>query len=879
MRNVFASLYNVAMICRSCLLLIAATVALIAAVAVQAATDPAPFDLAGPIVKVTVTRGGKTLPISQVPNLAVGDRLWVKADLPPTQSAHYVMVAAFLRGATNPPPANWFVLCETWSRRCAQDGLNLTVPEDAQQLLLFLAPETGGDFKTLVNTVRGRPGAFVRASQDLNQATLDRSRLEAYLAAVRALDENERSRLKDAAPLLARSLAIKVDEKCLDRIANMQAPCLMQGQNSLILNDGHSTSIVEALTSGPASDLAMEASFTPQLSYGYYSPYIASVLDIARILESFHTAQYQYIPALASQQGDRLALTLNTPPSFNNPKSVLVAALPAIEQPQMPPLHAVDAKEIYCARKTALVLAVDGAPLAFSTALAHDMALSLTGKDGKPIELTAQADARRGGFVVDTSALATTALSDDMRGSLHGYWGFEKYDGPSFQLMGSMAQTWQLDSADEDALIVGREDTVHLHSPNISCIAGVTLKDAVGRELKAEWKAVSPEAVEVKLPLQHAKPGAVTLLITQYGATPPQPIQLHTFSEAAHLDSFVLHAGDTQGILKGTRLDEVAGLVVKGMQFIPGKLSSSQGVDELPMVAADASSTALKQGDTASAKVTLTDGRVLDLNALVDAPRPRVTLLGKSVQMPATGGGSNIQLANQDALPQGAKLTFSVRTQSPAAFAYDEKIEVATANKSSSASLSFDNGGITLEDAQVAVATLDPAKAFGPSAFGPLQFRVLTRDATGDWQPLARLIRLPMLNDLKCPATRELACKLSGSSLFLVDSVSSSPQFDHAVQVPDGFPGYALPVPRPTDGQLYVKLRDDPSVVNAATLVAQQLPPSADEIARADVRHAAASPASEPNSNSAGSAPPPALAPSPNDAAAVDSAGAAVPPH
>src|SRR6202030_871429 len=114
----------------------------------------------------------------------------------------------------------------------------------------------------------------------------------------------------------------KVDDKCLDRIPELQAPCLMQGQASLILNDGHSTSIVESLTTGPASDLAMEASFTPQLSYGYYSPYIASVLDIARIFDSFHTAQYQYIPALATQQGDKLALTLNTAPSSHNPPSV-----------------------------------------------------------------------------------------------------------------------------------------------------------------------------------------------------------------------------------------------------------------------------------------------------------------------------------------------------------------------------------------------------------------------------------------------------------------------------------------------------------------------------------------------------------------------------
>ena len=261
--------------------------------------------------------------------------------------------------------------------------------------------------------------------------------------------------------------------------------------------------------------------------------------------------------------------------------------------------------------------------------------------------------------------------------------------------------------------------------------------------------------------MQQAKPGTLTLLVSQYGVSQPQPIPLQAFSEAARLDSFALHAGDSQGILRGTRLDEVASLAIKGIEFTPGKLSSSQGIDQLPMVAADTAATALlKQGDTASAKVTLKDGRVLNLNAAVDAPRPRVTLIGKSVQLSTSSGSSNIQLASQDELPQDAKLTFSVRTQSPAAFAYDEKIEVAPVNKSSSATLGFDNGGITLVDAQVAVATLDPARAFGPSAFGPLQFRVIAHDATGDWQPLATLVRLPMLNDLKCPATRELACKL-----------------------------------------------------------------------------------------------------------------------
>jgi hypothetical protein len=818
-----------------------AATALALANAMTAHADPAgPFDLVGPTLDVKVTRGDQTLPISEVPNLAKGDHLAIKADFPASQSAHYLLIAAFLRGATNPPPKEWFFNCETWTSKCSK-GLSITVPDEAQQVLLFLAPETGGDFRTLMNAVRGRPGAFVRTSQDLNQATLDRSRLEKYLVSVRALNAADPAKLKSAAPLLARSLAIKVDEKCLDRIPELQAPCLMQGQGALILNDGHSTSIVEALTTGPASDLAMEASFTPQLSYGYYSPYIASVLDIAKIFDSFRTAQYQYIPALGSPVGDTLSLTLNTPPSFHNPKSVLVTALPAIEQQQLPPLHAVDPKEIYCARKSSLVLPVEGAPLVFSTDYAHDVKLTLSGKDGTSIDLPVRPDAEQGGYIVDTTALGKAALGDSIHGSLHGYWGFEPYQGPTFQLVNAHAQTWAVDTKDDGTLIVGREGTIHLQASSTSCVDNIMLRDPAGKELTAEWKAVKPNEVEIKLPLQEAKPGALTLLVKQYGAGDPASVAVHAFSEAGHLDSFSIHAGDTQGVLKGTRLDEVAAVDLKGVQFLPGTLTTQKGGDELTMVAQDtAAAAAFKSGDVGSAKATLKDGRVLALSTLVATSRPSVRLLGKSVEPSSSSDDSNIQLNNQDELPQDARLTFSVRTVSPASFAFDEKIEVATVDETFSATLTMSNGGVTLENSKVAVARLDPAKAFGPSAFGPLQFRVISNGVPGDWQRLATLVRLPVLKDLKCPATADLACKLSGSNLFLVESVSSDSKFTHPVQVPDGFPGYSMPVPHPTDGgTLYVKLRDDPTVVNLTTLGAQQLPPTAEETARAVERHAA----------------------------------------
>jgi hypothetical protein len=77
---------------------------LLAALAGAVRAAPAPFDLAGPVLEVKITRGAVTLPASEVPNLAPGDQIWLKADLPASQSARYLLIAAFLRGSTNPPP-------------------------------------------------------------------------------------------------------------------------------------------------------------------------------------------------------------------------------------------------------------------------------------------------------------------------------------------------------------------------------------------------------------------------------------------------------------------------------------------------------------------------------------------------------------------------------------------------------------------------------------------------------------------------------------------------------------------------------------------------------------------------------------------------------
>ena len=208
------------------------------------AADNAAFDLIGPKVEVRVQRAGVTLPIAEVPNLQGGDRVWVHADLPDTQSVRYLMVIAFLRGSTNPPPESWFTRVETWSKAVHEEGVFVTVPQEAEEALVFLAPETGGAFSTLRAAVRGKPGAFVRAAQDLQQASLDRLRLEKYMEAVRETYTADPDQLKVHTTMLARSLGMKLDQQCFDKPSAQQVPCLTQNTDQLVLDDAHSQTMV-----------------------------------------------------------------------------------------------------------------------------------------------------------------------------------------------------------------------------------------------------------------------------------------------------------------------------------------------------------------------------------------------------------------------------------------------------------------------------------------------------------------------------------------------------------------------------------------------------------------------------------------------------------
>ncbi len=622
--------------------------------------------------------------------------------------------------------------------------------------------------------------------------------------------------LEKAAPLLARSLAIKVDEKCLDKMADLQAACLMEGRETLIMSDGHSTSMVRGPHHRAGERSGHGGGNTAQLRYGYYGPYIGSLFDIARIFDSFHTAQYQYIPARLPSRIASSALLLNTAPSFHDPKSVLVLSLPAVDAAQLPPLHRGRSQGGLCVRaQDPLVLPVQGAPLVFSTDFAHGMNLKVLTKSGRTMILPARAEAERGGFVVDTGPLKSLTLADGAAATLQGRWGFDPYQGPVFQLADARDQSWQLAPGDESGLVVGRQDTVHVRAQDAHCVADLTLRDAAGQQTKLEWHSVKPGELEVKIPLQSAAAGEFSLLVSEFGSDHPQSLPLHAYAEAAHLESFNLHAGDSEGVLTGNRLDEVGTLTVNGIEFQPAALKSSDGRDELSMQAQ--TSLALRQGDTAKGHVALKDGRAFDVRIAIEAPRPSARIIDKTAQALDDRTGVDIRLSGAQELPQHAQITFSLRALTPATFTHQEKVEVET-DDGTSALLDASNGGLTFQNARIAVASFDPLRALGASAFGPLKFRIVNDAVAGDWHPLATLVRLPQLKALECPDATDAPCTLSGTNLFLLESVSGDAQFSQAVQIPDGFAGRDIQVPHPATGQIYVRLRDDPGVVSVAVV-------------------------------------------------------------
>ena len=825
--------------------------ALVALGSVPALADGGRFDLPGPKVDVRITRAGKTLPVASVPNLLPGDTIWVHPDLPPTQSVRYLMVVAFLRGTTNPPPDSWFVRIETWDKKVREEGVEVKVPDEAQQAILFLAPVTGGDFSTLKSAVRGRPGVFVRASQDLNEAGFEQQRIEKYLASIKQVPPGDSKALQDHSNLLARTLALKPNDLCFKQNVDQQYTCLTQTGSQTLLDDGHGQTIVAALTTGSSSDLIGAASSTALMGGGMYSAYVGAVIDLARLLGGLHTAQYQYIPAIAFPQGEALNLRLNTPPSFHNPKSVIVIGLPSIQKSVAPPLRTTDVRHVTCLVQPKVAVPVEGAPLVFSTSFAHDLVLHLNkaAQNGSQ-DLPLQPDAYQGGLVLaralepderrplpdpgpsgrpsggppagpqvvlKSETLGGRPVDAPLTGTVKGFWGFDPFEGPTIPLEDRPGADWRVLTG--EPLIAGHEDHLVLSSTGTACVRSITFTGASGREMRAAWRPVDPDAevvrradlanrIDVSLPLGQAAPGALELAIHQWGAPKDSPLTVRTYSEPAVLAGVTLHAGDRSALLTGKHLEQVRQMKIGDLAFGP---MSGGGGEALPMMLAEASAApAFKAGDKALGRVTLSDGRVLDLPVVVAPARPQITLKSRSVPKEKDPA---IRLMGKDDLRVDVPVTLVLK--SSGTIPRNEEIEVGTVDGSLNTRLNFASGALMLQDAHTLRVTLDAVKALGGSVFGPVRFRAVEQGMDpGDWIPLGTLVRVPSVTSLVCPTEVSKSCELTGVSLFLIQAVGQTVSLDQALvdpeTVPEDFSDTTLAVPHPSAGPLYLTLRDDP---------------------------------------------------------------------
>jgi hypothetical protein len=527
-----------------------------------------------------------------------------------------------------------------------------------------------------------------------------------------------------------------------------------------------------------------------------------------------------------------------------------------------PPLRPSNPKQVNCLLKPAVVLPLEGAPLVYATAYAHDLVLHVDGPGGGT-DIPVTPDPFQGGLVLATistrkalplssdpdstpppdsvkaseikpigsSASQKSASGKTIIGTINGYWGFDPFQGPAVQLQNTPGKEWKL--ASDDVLIAGRENNLTLSSSGTACIQEVSLDTVAGKLVETTWKpAEKPDTVTVNVSLKSLDPGSLHLSIKQYGEPKPDTVAAQTFSEAARLVSLQLHAGDTTADLTGTSLDQVKQLNINNLIFTPAPADTpanpaAPSPAPAPSSEAASSNTSLRltlpkdapapsfhPGDQLTARFVLKDGRALFLPVTVAPARPSVTLLSKNI---GQAGNSPIHLTDQNDLPINQQFTFSLKSATP--FPRTGQIEIASADDSLHTMLNVAAGNLVLQNPHTLLGTLDPLKAFGTSAFGPLRLRpVSPNGTTGDWIPLATLVRLPTLAQLRCPGDTSQPCTIDGDNLYLVDSISSDADFTDPTTVPEGFVGTSLTLPRPPKTGFYLRLRDDPSATNTVTM-------------------------------------------------------------
>lgn len=782
------------------------------------------FNVPGPLLQVNVRRGEESLPIYQVPSLQPGDILSVTSSFKEKEPVHWMLVSGFLRGATEPPPEKWFSEVDLWKHHNWDRAQQITVPSGANQGLLFLAPDSGGGFSTLKNTVRRQPNLFLRVSQDMTRATAEQGRMNSFLNGMRSASPMGNPQTATQRSIaLANSLSINVNGKCFD--ANQQqTPCLVQNTDQLLADSNTRGTAVQNLTSMPSANL-IGGVISSQLGAAFF-PYVGAAIDVIHLLGGARTADYQYLPALAERHGDRIRLKLNHDPTFKSPKSVLVYVLPQVE-PMTPPSIVVDTENHpTCISSAASALPAEAPPALYSTQYGHDWILSLKDADGRTQNnISIKADPSVGGFLVSAGAVNQNLFKNDtsLQGTITGRWGFKTVTLPPLTLEHPRSGAWQLNAQQHESLIAGSKVALNLSSPVAACIGQIQLNDGKGHHLAAVVTHTSATTITAAFDLSQAVVSEGSLQVQQAGLSQPDQQKLRIYQPLPRVDKATYYAGDHVIELAGQRLDEIASAEFGGAQFDPAHLPKSTDTpDTVQLIQPDsAPATTLAANSNATAVLHLRDGRSMNLSFPVQAPRPLVKILSLNPRNPV----STIQLQNHDAVPQDTEINLTLQSVTPAAFQPDEKIQIHSDLQTTPVELSLSHG-LMLQDQQTVIASFVPAQLLGASTFGRLEFRAIdARGVAGAWQALPKVVRLPQLKEIRCPLSLNSKCTLTGDHLYLLAAISAEPSMKHAVKIPGGFTGASVEIPRPSGSTIFIQLRDDPDTADPVLLpVLPELP-------------------------------------------------------
>jgi len=244
-------------------------------------------------------------------------------------------------------------------------------------------------------------------------------------------------------------------------------------------------------------------------------------VDTARILSSLHTAHFQYIPAAGAahrrqpESAAEYAALVHQPQVRGGDgaaaRRVFAAGAVASGEPS----------DSFCAMKQGLVLPAEGAPagVCHRDGARPVSAYRIRRREACHARCACDCRPGQGRAGAHTGNLCAAGRRSDRR--VRGEWGFDNWEGPRYQLVAALPGKWTLAASDQSALVVGRDDTLHIDGPSTVCVEKVEAQTAGKATLALQWKTPKPGALEVTVPLKDASPGPVSVALYQFGLAQP----------------------------------------------------------------------------------------------------------------------------------------------------------------------------------------------------------------------------------------------------------------------------------------------------------------------------------------------------------------------